>query len=75
MTTSSSDSMNVDIINQQGVPDYEREESPIETQMTEDDVRHQSAGTEAPTTTTGRGDTAFTDELLERNQKRPEREV
>ena len=41
MTTSSSDSMNFDINNQQGVPDNEREESPIESQMTEEtsDVR------------------------------------
>ena len=41
MTTSSTDSMDFDINNQQGVPGVEREESPTYSQMTEEtsDVR------------------------------------
>ena len=50
MTTSSSDSMNFDINNQQGLPDNEREESPIESQMTEEtsDIRARGQESQQP---------------------------
>ena len=46
--TSSTDSMNFDINNQQGVPDVEREESPTYSQMTEEtsDVRARGQGSQ-----------------------------
>ena len=45
--TSSSDSMNFEINNQQGVPDNEGEDSPIESQMTEEMSNVRARGQES----------------------------